>query len=405
MTQTTRNQPSLIRSGGWPFVLTGLIGRMPAATLQLGLLMYVTGSGLGFGLGGLTVAAVGLGTAAGAPIVGRLADRFGPFWIVAVTLCLQTVGLFAIMTVVSHTPHPALVLLCAAMIGASNPQVGPISRAHWSLLARRQQQPDLVRVALGYEGAADETSFVIGPAVASVLVGWLGPNPALWVLLVFTWVGEGVFLAFLWGRRKEPIEVAVSTEDAAGRLSASLLVWPLLGCLAVGMVFGTTQTTVTAVMSSAGLAGISGPVYACVGIGSAITSIIVVRLRLSLGAKIIAGGVVIAVGEITMRILDSPVLAAVGALVIGMAVGFVLVSAFSAIERVAPSDRINQAMTFGATSLTLGISVGAGVAGLLVDAQPVNGYWPGVAAGVIATVAGAAVSRQAQAAKVVRVTS
>ena len=47
------------------------MGRQPAAMVQLGLLMYVAASGLGLDLGGLTVAAVGLGTASGATVTER----------------------------------------------------------------------------------------------------------------------------------------------------------------------------------------------------------------------------------------------------------------------------------------------------------------------------------------------
>ena len=74
--------PSLVSAGGWPFLLSALVGRLPAATVQLGVLLYVSGAGLGLGLAGLTVAATGLGSAVGAPLLGRLVDRFGPLFVV-----------------------------------------------------------------------------------------------------------------------------------------------------------------------------------------------------------------------------------------------------------------------------------------------------------------------------------
>ena len=36
--------PSLVAAGGLPFLITGLIGRLPAATVQLGVLLYVSGA-------------------------------------------------------------------------------------------------------------------------------------------------------------------------------------------------------------------------------------------------------------------------------------------------------------------------------------------------------------------------
>lgn len=397
---TSGSRPSLVRSGGWPFLLTGAIGRMPAAMLQLGLLMYVTRSGLGIGLGGLTVAAVGLGTAAGASVVGRAADRFGPVRVVALAMVIQSVGLLGLMAVTTWVPSPIAILALAGVIGAANPQVGPIARAHWSTLARRSGQPDLIRHALGYEGACDETSFVVGPVAASLLVGLLGPNPALWVLLVFLWVGEGLFLAFLASRgraeREAAGKVAVAPESgSADDLRWRWVVWPLLACGSVGMVFGSTQTTVTAVNEAAGTPAMSGIVYGCMGVGSALMSMLVVRIATGLAVKIMAGGLVIAAGELSMRMFGGTVPHAVACFTIGLGVGAVLVSGFACVERLAPASRINYAMTLAMTALTLGISVGSAASGQLAAMDPPDGFWLGVSAGVIAIIAGVSVARLA----------
>ena len=392
------HQPSLVKVGGWPFLITGAIGRIPAATLQLGLLMYVTSSGLGFGLGGLTVAANGLGIAAGAPIVGRAADRFGPAPVVLAAIIGQTLGLLMLIAVVAMTPLPALVLLCSFVVGAANPQVGPISRAHWSLLARKREEPSLIRVALGYEGACDEVSFVVGPVLASLLVGLLGPDPALWVLLCFTWVGEGIFWIFLATRSPQPTasQSAGSEQDGTSvrvPLPLGRMVWPLLGCMAAGMIFGSTQTTLTAVSDAAGRPELSGLIYGCVGIGSACMSILVVRLPASRSMKIICGGALMIVGETMIQFVQSPGIQAAVALGIGIGVGAVLVSSFGGIEQVAPQARVNQAMTMAMTALTLGISLGAAVSGMLVS-EPTRGFWPGVAAGALAVTAGCVIGAQ-----------
>ena len=392
------HQPSLVKAGGWPFLITGAIGRIPAATLQLGLLMYVTSSGLGFGLGGLTVAANGLGIAVGAPVVGRVADRFGPAPVVLAALVGQTLGLLAMITVVATLPSPALVLLCSFVVGAANPQVGPISRAHWSLLARRREDPSLIRIALGYEGACDEVSFVVGPALAGLLVGLLGPDPALWVLLCFTWVGEGVFWLFLVTRSSQPTapQSAVPEQDEASArapLPLGLMVWPLLGCMAVGMIFGSTQTTLTAVTDAAGHPQLSGLIYGCVGVGSACMSVLVVRIPAPRATKIMCGGVLMIMGETVIQFVASPVLQAVVAFAIGLGVGAVLVSSFGGIEDVAPRTRVNQAMTMAMTALTLGISLAAAVSGMLMS-EPTHGFWPGVAAGVLAVTAGCVIRAQ-----------
>lgn len=101
-------QDSLVAAGGWPFLITAFIGRLPAATLQLGLLLYVSGAGLSLGLAGITVAAVGLGSAVGAPLVGRLIDHFGPLPVVVSATLIQLLSLTALLlTVVNDGPTPS----------------------------------------------------------------------------------------------------------------------------------------------------------------------------------------------------------------------------------------------------------------------------------------------------------
>lgn len=385
-----RSRPSLVTAGGRAFLITGLIGRLPASTLQLGLLMFVTGSGLGFTLGGLTVAAVGLGSALGAPIVGRLVDRHGPAPVVGAALLVQVFGLLGILTIVTASPQPALVLGFAAIIGAANPQIGPIARGRWSVLSREQNSPDLVRVAMGYEGACDETGFVVGPALAGLLVGLLGPVPALWLLLGFTVLGEGVFLGYLvkhsaqWRRAQADATALAGVES----LDLKALLWPLAACLGVGTIFGATQTALTAVNDLRGTPALTGLVYGCVGVGSALASVLVVRLvRVPLATRIATGGLGAALFVTLLMFLDHPLPSAAAAVGVGVGVGAVLVSSFASIERSAPSVRINQAMTFAATCLTLGVSVGAASSGLLV-ATPAHGFWPAILAGTVALVAG-----------------
>ena len=202
-----RVRSTLVSEGGWPFLLAAGIGRLPAATVQLGMLMYVTAIGLGLELAGMTVAAIGLGTAIGATLMGRLVDAFGPLPVVMLATVVQVCGLVGIyfMTpgLVAGDISGLTMLGVAAVVGFANPQVGPITRTHWSHIARRTGQPQLVSRALGYEGAMDEISFIVGPIVASTLVAVLGPTPALWTLVGLIVVGQGVFIAYLAATRSE----------------------------------------------------------------------------------------------------------------------------------------------------------------------------------------------------------
>lgn len=385
------NRAGLVRAGGWPFLITSFIGRVPASTLQLGLLLYVSSSGLGLGLAGLTIAAIGVGSALSAPMIGRLADRYGPLPVIATATVVQVLGLAGMYLVVnSAAPAPA-VLACAALVGFANPQTGPIARAHWSRLAREQRAPDLIRVALGYESAVDELGFILGPVLASLLVGLLGPNPALLVMASFTVLGQGLFLAYLATSRagRSPRGETSRADTGSVPLPWAGIWSPVLSVFAAGMTFGATQTALTAVFEARGRPELTGLVYGCVGIGSAAASLLIVRLprTVPLGVRVLGGGVLVLAGGLAMTTLPGVGPSIAVNIMLGLGVGSIIVSSYTRMEQIAPDRRLSSMMTMLATGLTLGISAGAAVAGWLA-VEPAHGFWPTAAAGVLAILAG-----------------
>lgn len=384
---------SLTAAAGLPFLVTAFIGRLPAATVQLGVLLYVSGAGLGLGLAGVTVAAAGLGSAAGAPVVGRLVDRFGPLPVVLCASVVQLLGLGGLLAGVVHHAPPAPILACAAVIGAANPQVGAIARAHWSALARRRGQPALIGRALGYETACDETSFVLGPVVAGALVGLLGPDPALISLMVWVFVGQGCFVAYLLAHRTEHggATAGLTASGRGARIRIRRVLPPMVVCFCVGTVFGSTQTVLTSLNAMRGTEAATGVIYGCMGVGSALASLAVSRLpeRIPLAVRVAGGAVLIGVTCLALLPLPGLLAHAVLYAVIGMGVGAMLVSSFTRGERVAPSHRIASVMTWLTTCLVLGVSFGAGWGGVL-SVQPQHGYLLTMTAaglGVLAAVA------------------
>lgn len=394
------SKPSLIQYGGLPFLITSILGRIPPAMIQLGLLMYVSGVGLGHGLGGLTVAAVGLGTAAGATIMGRLIDTFGPLPIVVGTSLAQLAALLLI-----HLITPVLVdgrlstialLLIAGIAGFANPQIGSIVRSHWSHLSRRRGAPALVRQALGYESAVDEMSYIVGPVIAGLIVGLIGPTPAIFTLMAAIFVGQGAFALYLWADRTnwaDNIRAQTAT-GAAEALSIRPLIAPMLVLLAVGITFGATQTALNAANEARGTPGITGIVYGSVGIGSAITSLLTPRLSERVGPALrLATGALglLAAAVLFMAFSNSGLWLVAVAVPLGLAIGVVLVTGFARAEAVAPSSRIASTMTLMSMFLTLGVSAGAAIAGQLAGV-PWRAFLPVTAAGLMVGLASALVS-------------
>lgn len=385
---------SLSAAAGWEFLATGFVARIPASTIQLFLLLYVSSVGLGMGLAGLTVAAVGLGSAVGAPVLGRLVDRWGPLPVVAGATVVQVLGLLVARHVVIHDGTAAALMGTAALVGAANPQIGSIARARWSSLARELGRPGLVTRGLGHETAADEIGFILGPVIAGALVGWLDESTAILALVGWVVVGQGLFIAHLarhrGGWRTSSDEGGAQVEGIPfGRLVA-----PMATVLGVGTVFGAGQTSLSALNAATGSEAWTGFVWGAMGVGSALASLAAARVfvRWSLAARILLGALVAAIGLGMMTAGQPLAVQFVVFPVTGLGLGLMLVSAYAAAEVLAPAGRINAVMTLMAMCLVLGVSLGSATAGQVAGA---GGFWIGVAACGVGAVAGVVLAKRA----------
>ncbi len=389
-TRAPSRDPGLVEAGGWPFLITAFLGRIPSSMLQLGYLMVLSTSGRGLAMGGLVVACIGLGTAIGAPVLGRLVDRFGALWVLTAATALSVLGQIDFLRNLSAGSSSTELLVCAGLVGAANPQIGPVARSHWSHLVEKLGAPRLMSKALGYEGAVDELGFVIGPVLAGSLVSFFGAQPAAIAMLVLTVVLQGLFLGHLWHvRAPRTVDVRDDGSREAMGLGWSVLP-PMLACLGVGLLFGATQTALTALFNAREMPQATGLVYGCVGVGSGLASLAVGRLspRIPVWTRVLGGAVVILVGALLMMTLPGALLASVHGLLLGCGAGVTLVSSFGWMERIAPRTRIATMMTTLATCLTLGVSTGAAVAGKLA-AQPSHAFWPLLVAAALAVLGSA----------------
>lgn len=360
---------TLIRAAGASFLIIGFLGRLPAACNQLGMLLIVADSGLGLAAAGTTVASVGVGTAIGAPLIGRAVDRFGPIRVVTTAMALQTLALAGVITVL-HTGAPLWILFAvAALLGAANPQAGSIARACWSSIARTHKDSATslrtLRQGFGFETAADETSFVVGPIVAGLFVTTMGAQGAAAALLACTLVFETAFVLWLATHRTIHHGRSGTAETPHASINYRSLL-PFLGTVfATGMVFGATQTALTAINQAAGHESLTGSMYGALGVTSALAGLVTPSMPWAWTRKLVLGGAVVAVCSALIATVPGPVAIVGLILVMGAGVGNNLSTAYTELEKKAPAGRITTVMTTGATCLILGVSGGSIVAGFM----------------------------------------
>lgn len=382
----------LFRLAGPLYVAVAFVGRLPLAMAQMGALLLVAGTTGSYGLGGAAAGALAVANAVGAPVAGALADRVGQRPVVLVQSLLGGAGLLLLVALTRTEAGPALVIASAALAGAAMPQIGPLARVRWRPITRAQgsRQPRLMEAAFSYEGAADEASFVLGPALLGLLVVVASPALALVVAASVLLVFGCAFALHPTARLAHTHRAAV---DSAARLVTGVFVVLLVVQLLIGVVFGSIQTGTTVLATLAGQAGVAGLVHASLGVGSVVAGLAVAALpaRIGYATRVLVAAVGLALLSAPLLVTDTvPVLFAV-VLVLGFVVAPYMISVFMLGERAAPPSKVGTAMTLLAAATGIGYAVGSGVAGRLADLHGhLGAFSVTVGAGVCAALLAAA---------------
>lgn len=376
----------LLELAGPAYVLTAFVGRLPLAMSQLGTLLLVSSATGRYAMGGLAAGALAVASAVGAPVAGSLADRIGQRPVVLVQSLAGAAGLGALVLLVQLHAAGAALVAVAALAGLALPQIGPLARVRWRPLTAGTgaQQRRLVDAAYSYEGAADEASFAVGPAVVGVAAVAVSPSGGLVTAAVLLAV-FGTAFALHPSARHVPAPAGAAT---GGRLLTAAFGVLLLAQLAIGSLFGATQTGATALATAVGQPGAAGLVHAVLGVGSAVAGLATafVPERVGQQRRVLVAAVALFVFSWPLLLADSLAALTLTVLVLGLAVAPYMIGVFSLGERIVPPARTGAAMTVLASATGVGYALGSSIAGRLADA---HGHT--AAFGVTVTVTGLAV--------------
>ncbi|GAA6524797.1 MFS transporter [Intrasporangium sp. DVR] len=373
---------------GPAYVVVAFIARLPLAMSQLGTLLLVSGTTGSYGAGGAAAGALAVANAVGAPVWGGWADRFGQRRVIAVQSVVGSAGLTALLLIANSAAPWGWSAVASAVTGLFLPQVGPMARVRWRPIASRagRAQPRLVETAFSYEGAADEASFVLGPAVVGLVISVANPTAALGVaaalLAAFgTWFAlhDTAVLAHAVARHGGPHE--------RGRLLTAGLVLLCASQFVIGTVFGSVQTGTSVLATDDGQPGLTGYLHALLGVGSVLAGLAMAALppTWALPSRLRWLAVLLLALSVPLLLVGSvgtlvPVL-----LALGVSVAPYMITTFTLGERITPPTRVGAAMTLLAAATGLGYAVGAAVAGRLADwGGHTPAYAVTVAAGALA---------------------
>jgi MFS family permease len=269
-------------------------------------------------------------------LLGGLADRFDRRRLMVTTDVVRT-GLALIIVACIHQGWVLPVLFCLAVVTGAGTLFSAAQRA----VLRHAVPAEQLTRANGLMSTARQLSFVIGPAIAGLLL--LAVNPAVGVAIdAGTFVVSALLLSRLWagaqeppppaqkagpsGRRRSPLAAAVTIRPAARAILASR---PLLLATIAATLLATTagvNNTVMVLFLDQDLGGRPTDVAwlsSANGMAQVVAGLTVVVLASRLHAGRLLGGSAVVVAAFGLALAFSPALP----FAIGAVAGFALANA------------------------------------------------------------------------------
>ena len=378
--------------GSLSFSTAGVLGRLPASMVGLGVILFVSSRG-DYGLAGTLVGVQALAACLGGPAQGRLADRFGQARTLAPTALVFGVALTGLILGLRDGAAFGVLAALSVLVGASSPTTGTLARSRWSMLHRPGAA---LQTAFAVEAVFDEVVFVTGPVLVTVLATRANPLIALVVGGAAGVVGS---LLMAMQRRTEPPVAGRALRGATvdvgrpvgarSRLPYALLAPLLVAQLTVGTIFGSVDVTTVAQATATGHRQYAGLILACFSSGSLVAGLVVggVNWRMSPTRRVRLCVCVLGSATLVLPLVPSIRLLPVAGFVIGLTVSPALVALVAAVQSLTPADRLTEAMAVANAALVAGFSLGSALAGQLIDlVGPHRAFLQAAAAGLLATV-------------------
>ena len=353
------------------FMLVALVARIPSTATGTALtLSVVLDRHRGYGAAGLVSAAFTIGLAVGSPLLGRAVDRRGPRPVLVVT------GAAALAFWLSAPQLPFTALVLAAIAGGLL-QVPVSSLVRQSLAAKVTE--DQRRQAYSLDSMSVEVSFMVGPALAVLMITQLGSG-----VTTLRAVGAALAVSALVMFAYNP--QITSPQDTTSATAAGLGAEPrrpnwfapgflvVLGVTAAAcLVLAGTDVSIVATLRAhgqtqwAGLTVIAWCAASMVGgfvHGAVPRPLTMLTLMALLGACTIPVGV-----AHDWRLLSLALIPA------GLACAPTVAATIDAVSRAVPESARGEAIGRHTAALTLGSAIGAPLAGAVIDhSSPAFGF-------------------------------
>lgn len=371
--------------GALAFSTSGLVARLPISMVSLGIVLLVSSRTGSYGLAGAVSASYLIANAVFAVPQGRMTDRLGQGRVL-LWASLSFAAALALMmwAVESRWPTPAPHVF-AAVAGAAMPQVGSCVRARWSQLVPDKRG---LQTAFAFEAVVDETVFLLGPMLVTLLATIVHPLAGLATALVAGLTGTLV----LAGQRgtEPPVDKPRGRKLPATPMGWSVLAPLVVASFGMGALFGGVEVSTVALSEELGAKVAAGPLLGVFALGSLLSGVItgVVSWKATNPARFRWGMLALALSMTPLPFVHNLALMAVVLFAAGFAISPTLIAAVAWVAETVPSNRLTEGIATLTTGLGAGIAPGAALAGIVIDRSGAStSYWVAAVAGLLAALA------------------
>ncbi len=352
-------------------MVLAIIARVPVVAAPITLTLHVVlDLDRGYAAAGLLASVLTLASTVGAPLLGRLIDRRS----LRTTLLLTTVAELIFWSIAPVLPYPVL-LVAGAVLGLLTMPVFSVVRQSIAALVPAASR----RPAYAIDSMAVELSFMVGPALAVLLVTQLSATVTMYL------VGASIVLAGIGLYIQNP-PVRTADEEAAAGVKVPRRQWLkpafvslLVLTAATTAVLAATDIALVAELRASGDMSWIGLIMAAWALYSIIGGFVYGSLKRAVPTVVL----VALIGLFTMPIslVSGVLLLALALIPAGALCAPSLASSADAVSRLVPAGARGEAMGLYNSALTLGLAIGAPLAGAVVDAAGPS--WGFVAVGAV----------------------
>jgi MFS family permease len=349
-----------------PIMAAALVARLPIGIDSLAIVLFLRDRTGSYATAGIVSAAFALGSGAGAPLSGRLIDRFGQGRVL-VPLALVHTGGLALLVGLALADAPTTLLLPAALIaGMSIPPISATLRPLWGPMLAGETE--LLPTAYALDSVMIEFVFVFGPLLTAAATVLLSPVAALALAAALLVAGTVAFASSPPSRAWRP-DPSAGGHGWLGALRSPGLRTLVAATVPLGFCFGAMEVTLPAFSEEMASRAWAGVLLSVWSFGSAAGGIAYGARAgtLPLARTFVVLAAILPLTFLPLALAPSVWVMPVLCLLAGVAIAPLLASGNQLVVDVAPAGALTEAYTWPITALVVGLSVGNAVAGLLVE--------------------------------------